>query len=83
MTLRFAANLMELGLMADMKVEDVVILGVKGIIHSPVKVHLWPHTVVLPWYTIVQTILKKVMVHPAFHIVMMDRSKCKARPGIM
>jgi hypothetical protein len=33
-------TLMELGLVADMEVGDVVISGVKGIIHSPVQVHL-------------------------------------------
>ncbi len=27
--------------------------------------------------------LEKVMVHPALHIVTMDRNKCEARPGIM
>ena len=79
----FTANLMELGLVADMEVGDVVISGVKGIIHSPVQVHLWPQTIVLLRYTIVQTILEKVMVHPTFQIVTIDRSKCKARPGIM
>jgi hypothetical protein len=79
----FAANLMEIGLVLGMEVEGVV-MSVKGIIHSPVRVHLWPQTiVVLPRYTIVQPILEKVMVHPVLHIVTMDRSKCKTRPGIM
>ncbi len=73
---------MEIGLVVDMEVGGVVI-SVKGIIHSPVQVHLWPQTTVLPRYMNVQPILEKVMVHPALHIVMMDRSKCKARPGIM
>ena len=39
--------------------------------------------IILPWYTIVQPILEKVTVHPALHIVTMDRSKYEARPGIM
>jgi hypothetical protein len=52
------------------------------IIHRPVWVHLWPQMIILPWYTIAQPILEKVMVH-ALHIVMTDRSKCKARPGII
>ncbi len=82
MALTFAANSMEIGLVIDMEVGGVVI-SVKGIIHSPVRVHLWPQTIVLPWYMIVQPILEKVMVHPALHIVATDRSECKARPGMM
>ena len=45
--------------------------------------HLWPQTIVLPWYTIVQPIFEKVTMHPALYIVIMDRSECKARPGMM
>ncbi len=78
----FAANLMEIGLVVGMDVGGVVI-SAKGIIHRPVRVHLWPQMIVLPRYMIVQPILEKVTVHPALHIVMMDRSECKARPGIM
>ncbi len=78
----FAANLMEIGLVIDMEVGGVVI-SVKGIIHSPVQVHLWLQAIVLPGYTIVQPILEKVMVHPVLHIVTMDRSQCEVRPGIM
>jgi hypothetical protein len=78
----FAANSMEIGLVVGMGVGGVVI-SVKGIIHSPVRVHLWPQTIVLPWYTIVQPILEKMTVHPTLHIVTTDRSKCKARPGMM
>jgi hypothetical protein len=73
---------MEIGLMVGMEVGGVVI-SAKKIIHRPVRVHLWPQTIILPWYTIVKPILEKVMVHPALHNVTMDRSKCKARPGIM
>ncbi len=68
--------------MVGMVVGGVVFLA-KGIIHRPVRVHLWLQMIVLLGYTIVQPILEKVMVHPALHIVTMDRSKCKARPGIM
>ncbi len=82
MASRFAANSMEIGLVVGMEVGGVVI-SAKGIIHRPVSVHLWPQMIVLPWYTIVQPILEKVTVHPALHIVMTGRSKCKARPGIM
>ena len=78
----FAANLMEIGLVVGMVVGGVV-FSAKGIIHRPVRMHLWPQMIVLPQYTIVQLILEKVMVHPALHIVTTDRSKCKARPGIM
>ncbi len=67
--------------MVGMVVGGVVLA--KGIIHRPLRVHLWPQTIVLPQYTIVQPILEKVMVHPALHIVTMDRSKWEARPGIM
>jgi hypothetical protein len=79
----FAANLMDVGHVVGMEVGGVVSSGVKGIIHSPVHVHLWPQMIVLPWYTIVHPILEKVMVHPALHIVTMDRSECEARPGMM
>ncbi len=78
----FTANSMEIGLVVDMEVGGVVI-SVEGIIHSPVQVYLWPQTIILPRYMIVQLILEKVMVHPALHIVTTDRSEYKARPGIM
>ncbi len=78
----FAANLMEIGLEVGMGVGGVV-MSVKGIIHNPVRVHLWPQTIVLLRYTIVQPILEKVTVHPALHIVTTDRSKCEVRPGMM
>ncbi len=79
----FAANSMDVGHVVGMELGNVVSLGVKGIIHSPVRVHLWPQTIVLPWYTIVHPILEKVTVHPALHIVMTDWSECEARPGMM
>jgi hypothetical protein len=78
----FAANSMEIGLVVGMEVGGVVI-SAQGIIHRPVRVHLWLQTIVLPRYTIVQPILEKVTVHPTLHIVMMDRRECEARPGIM
>jgi hypothetical protein len=73
---------MEFGLVVGMEVGGVV-MSAKGITHSPVQVHMWPQMIVLPWYMIMQPILEKVTVHPALHIVITDRSKCKARPGIM
>jgi hypothetical protein len=81
--LTFAANSMDVGHVVGMEVGSVVSLGVKGIIHSPVRVHLWPQTIVLPRYTTVHPILEKVTVHPALHIVTTDRSDCEARPGMM
>ncbi len=55
----------------------------RGIIQKPVRVHLCPHTMVQPWYTIVQQILVKVIVHLVLHIVTMDSNKCEARPGMI
>ncbi len=78
----FAANSMEIELVVSPVVGGVV-FSTKGIIHRPVRMHLWPQMIVLPWYTIVQLILEKVMVHPALYIVRTDRSKWEARPGIM
>ncbi len=78
----FTAKSMEFGLVVGMVVGGVV-FSAKGIIHRPIRVHLWPQILLLLWYTIVQPILEKVTVHPTLHIVTMDRSKCKARPGIM
>ena len=74
---------MDVGHVVGMEVGIVVGLGVKGIIHSPMRVHLWPQMIVLPRYTIVHPILEKVMVHPVLHIVTTDRSECEARPGMM
>jgi hypothetical protein len=78
----FAANLLEIGLVVGMVVEGVVFLA-KGIIHRPVRVHLWPQTIIHLRYMIVQPIFEKVTVHPALHVVTTDRSKWEARPGIM
>jgi hypothetical protein len=80
--LMFAANLIDFGLVVGMIVGGVV-FSAKGIIHRPVRVHLWPQTIVLPRYTNVQPILEKVMVHPALHIVTTDRSKWETMPGII
>ncbi len=41
----FAANLMEIGLVVGMVVGGIVFLA-KGIIHRPVRVHLWPQMIV-------------------------------------
>jgi hypothetical protein len=69
--------------MAYEAVGAVGLNGVRGIIHSPVHVPLWPHTVVRPQYTIVHPIFVNVTVHPALHIATMERSECEARPGMM
>ena len=55
---------MEIGLVVGMVVGGVV-FSVMGIIHRPVRVHLWLQTIVWLRYMIVQPILEKVMVHPA------------------
>ncbi len=78
----FTANSMEIGLAVGIEVGGVVI-SAQGIIHRPVQVHLRPKRIVLPQYTVVQPVLEKVMVHSVLHTVTMDKSKCKARPGIM
>ncbi len=83
MALTFAAIALEGGSKADKAVGAARLHGFRGIIHSPVHVHLWPHIMVWPQYTIVHPIFVKVMVHPALHIVTMERSECKARPGMM
>jgi hypothetical protein len=69
--------------MADKAVGAVGLHGVRGIIHSPISVHLWPHTMVWPGYRIAHPIFEKVRVHPALHIVKMEGSECEARPGMM
>ena len=74
---------MDVGHVVGMEVGIVVGLGVKGIIHSPMRVHLWPQMIVLPRYTIVHPILEKVMVHPTLYIVTTDGSECEARPVVM
>ncbi len=78
----FAANSMEFGLVVGMVVGGVV-FSAKGIIHRPIRVHLWLQMIVLLRHTIVQPILEKMMVHPALHIVTTDRSECKASLGVM
>ena len=56
----------------------------RGTIHKPVLVHLCPQTIVRPRYTMVQLILVKVIVvHPALHMVTMERKEWDARPGMM
>ncbi len=72
----FAANSMNVGHVVGIEVGGAVRSEVKGFIHSPVRVHLWPQTIVLPQYTIVHPILEKVTVHPVLHIVTTDRSEC-------
>ncbi len=58
---------------------------VRGTIYKPVRVHLWPHTIVRLWYKMVQLILMKVTMHPALNIVKMERRECECdtRPGMM
>ncbi len=83
MALTFAAIAMEGGLMVGKAVGAAGLHGVRGIIHSPICVHLCLHNMVWPQYMIAHLIFMKVMVHPALHIVTMDKIKCEARPGMM
>ncbi len=69
--------------MSDEVVGAVGLHGVRRIIHSPICVHLWLHTMVWPQYMIMHPIFVKVMVHPALHIITMERKECEARPGMM
>jgi hypothetical protein len=55
----------------------------RGTIHKPVLVHLCPHTIVRPRYTMVQLIFVNVTVHPALHMVTTERREWDARPGMM
>jgi hypothetical protein len=55
----------------------------RGAIHKPVQVHLWPHMIVRPWYTMWQLISTKVSIHLTLHIVTMERMECDARPGMI
>ena len=54
-----------------------------GINHRPVRVHVWPQTIVRPQYVMVQPIFVKLTVHPALHRVTAESSECDARPGMM
>ncbi len=79
----FAAIATDGGLMADKAVGAMGLHGVRGIIHSPIRAHLWPHIMVFPQYTIVHPIFVKVTVHLVLHIVTTERSECEARPGMI
>jgi hypothetical protein len=54
-----------------------------GIFQRPVRMHLWPQTIVQPRYTMEHPILVKVTVQLALHIATTDRRECNARPGMM
>ena len=54
-----------------------------GINHRPVRVHLWPQTIVRPRYVIVHPIFVNLTMHPALHKVTAESSECDARPGMM
>jgi hypothetical protein len=55
----------------------------RGTIHKPILVHLCPHSIVRPRYTMVQLIVVKVTVHPALHMVTTERREWDARPGMI
>jgi hypothetical protein len=55
----------------------------RGTIHKPVLVHLCPHTIVRPRYTMVHLFFVNVTVHPALHMVTTERREWDARPGMI
>jgi hypothetical protein len=64
---------------SGMRLGDVV----RGIIHSPVHVHLLPHRIVLPRCVIVHPIFVKWTLHLVFVNVTTETRECNASPGMM
>ena len=61
----------------------VVGVGCSATIHSPVRVHLLPLSMIFPLYLTMALILVKVISQPASHKDTTDRRECAARPGMM
>ncbi len=59
------------------------ILGTRGIIHNPVRMHLLPHRIVQPRCVMIHPILLKRTLHPALQSVTTLTSECNAKPGMM
>ncbi len=57
--------------------------SISGIIHSPVLVHLLPHSIVRPLYLIVHPILLNVTSQPALQRLTTEMRECDARLGSM
>ena len=54
--------------------------GCKGIIHSPVHMHLLPHMIVRPQCVMVHPILVKSTSHPVLHSVTTLIRECDTKP---
>jgi hypothetical protein len=57
--------------------------GRRGIIHSPVCMHLLPHIIVRPQCVMVHPILVSSTLHLALHSVTILTMECDAKPGMM
>jgi len=57
--------------------------GRRGIIHSPVRMHLLPHIIVRPRCVMVHPILVKSTSHPALHSVTTLIRECDAKLEMM
>lgn len=55
---------------------------INGIIHRPVLVHLFPHTIVRPCFEMVHPILVKRTSHPASVSFVTDTREWLAKPGM-
>ena len=60
-----------------------ILVGLRAIIQSPVRVHFRPFMIVSPLYLTVASYFVKVISHPALHRVTAERRECAARPGMM
>ncbi len=59
------------------------ILGTRGIIHNPMRMHLLPYRIVRPGCVMVHPILVKRTLHPALQSVTTITSECDANPGMI
>jgi hypothetical protein len=59
------------------------VLGFRGIIHNPVRMHLLLHRIVHPQCVMVHQILVKRILHPALQSVTTLTGECDAKPGMM
>ena len=57
-------------------------VSISGTIHSPVRVHFFPVSTILPRYLTVTPILVNMTSHPALHSTMTDTSEYLLRPGM-
>ena len=64
------------------KLAVLIVDLLKGTIHSPVRVHLLPVSIVVPLYFTVAPILVRRTSHPALHSVTAEIRECKFSPGM-